>query len=139
LSTEKSGNFTGHVLDTWVDYVAGGAAAKKVADLLDNPTGKLVTPATAVAELTERLLREGIKPDKIQQIIKFIGSKTEIYPCDEEVAYRAGELNFNHKKKVQGWGMLVSLNYAAAKMLHCIFVTDDPHFRGFKKDAVFLR
>lgn len=119
--------------------MAGGAAAKKVADLLDNPTGKLVTPATAVAELTERLLREGIKPDKIQQIIKFIGSKTEIYPCDEEVAYRAGELNFNHKKKVQGWGMLVSLNYAAAKMLHCIFVTDDPHFRGFKKDAVFLR
>jgi predicted nucleic acid-binding protein len=123
----------------WVDYVAGGAAAKKVADLLDNPTGKLVTPATAVTELTERLLREGIEPNKIQQVIKFIGSKTEIYPCDEEVAYRAGELNFNQKKKVKDWGMLDSLNYAVAKMLHCIFVTGDPHFGGFKKEVIFLR
>ena len=142
MSIERGGlTFAGHVFDTyaWVDYLAGGRGAKKVAELLDNPSGKLVTPATAVAELTERLLREGIDKSKIQQVIKFIGSKTEIYACDEEVAVRAGELNFAQKKKVKDWGMLDSLNYAIASVLHCIFVTGDPHFKDFKRDVIFLR
>jgi predicted nucleic acid-binding protein len=132
--------FAGHVFDTyaWVDYLAGDRGAKRVAQLLDNPAGKLITPATAVAELTERLLREGIDQSKIQQVIKFIGSKTEIYPCDEQVAYRAGDLNFAQKKKAKDWGMLDSLNYAVANVLHCIFVTGDPHFKDFKSDVIFL-
>ncbi|MEW6604048.1 MAG: PIN domain-containing protein [Thermoproteota archaeon] len=142
MSVERgSKTFAGHVLDTyaWVDYLAGDGGANKVAELLDNPHGKLVTPATAVAELTERLLREGIDKSKIQQVIKFIGSKSEIYPCDEEVAFRAGELNFAQKKKAKDWGMLDSLNYAVANVLRCRFVTGDPHFRDFKRDVVFLR
>lgn len=140
MSTE-SARFAGHVFDTyaWVDYLAGGTASKKVADLLDRPSGRLVTPATAVAELTEKLLREGIEQPKIQQAIKFIGSKTKIYSCDEQVAYRAGELNYAQKKKVNGWDMLDSLNYAVASVLGCVFVTGDPHFKGFKEDVVFLR
>lgn len=132
---------SGHVFDTyaWVDYLAGGEGARKVAGLLDGPSGRLVTPATAVAELTERLLREGTEQSRIRQVIKFIGSRTEIYPCDEQVARRAGELNFEQKKKVKGWGMLDSLNYAVAAVLGCAFVTGDPHFKGFGKDVVFLR
>lgn len=130
----------GHVFDTyaWIDYLAGGAAAKKIADLL-NSSGRLVTPSTAISELTEKLLREEVEQEKILQVIKFIGSKTEIYPCDEEVAYRAGELNFAQKKKMKGWGMLDSLNYAVAKNLNCVFVTGDPHFEHLSNDVVFLR
>lgn len=142
MSVERGGiTFAGHVFDThaWIDYLAGDKGAKKVAELLDRPAGKLVTPATAIAELTERLLREEIEQSKIHHVIKFIGSKTEIYPCDEQVARRAGELNFDQKKKVKGWGMLDSLNYAVASVLHCIFVTGDPHFAEFKKDVIFLR
>lgn len=141
MSVEKSGTFVGHVFDThaWVDYLAGGAASKKVARLLNNPSGRRVTPATAVAELTEKLLREGIEQSKIQDAIRFIESKTEIYPCDEQVAYRAGELNFAQKKKVKGWGMLDSLNYAVASVLGCKFVTGDPHFKEFGKEVIFLR
>ena len=141
MSVERGGlTFAGHVFDTyaWVDYLAGGRGAKKVAELLDNPPGKLVTPATAVAELTEKLLREGIDQSKIQQVIKFIGSRTEIYPCDGQVAYRAGELNFAQKKKAKDWGMLDSLNYAVANVLRCIFVTGDPHFKDSKRDVIFL-
>lgn len=139
MSVERE-DFAGHVFDThaWVDYLAGSRGAKKVAEFLDKPSGQLVTPATAVAELTERLLREGIDQSKIQQVIKFIGSKTEIYPCDERVAYRAGELNFAQKKKAKDWGMLDSLNYAVANVLGCIFVTGDPHFKDFRKDVIFL-
>lgn len=139
MSAER-GTFAGHVFDTyaWVDYLAGGAAAEKIAKLLNNPSGRLVTPATAVAELIEKLLREGSEQSKIQDAIRFIRSKTEIYPCDETVAYLAGELNFSQKKKVKGWGMLDSLNYAVASVLHCVFVTGDPHFKNFK-GVIFLR
>lgn len=139
MSAEKDA-FAGHVFDTyaWIDYLSGGAASKKVADLLNNPSGRLVTPATAIAELTEKLLREETEQSKIQDAIRFIRIRTEIYPCDEQVAYRAGELNFA-QKKVKGWGMLDSLNYAVASVLNCIFVTGDPHFKDFKKDVIFLR
>lgn len=136
----KNRSFNGHVLDThaWIDYLAGDRGARKVAELLASPSGKLITPATVIAELTERLLRDGIEKSKIQQVIKFIGSKTEIYPCDEQVAYQAGEINFTNKKNIRGWGMLDSLNYAVANILQCIFVTGDPHFKD-KNDVIFLR
>jgi predicted nucleic acid-binding protein len=140
LSTGGKTGFAGHVFDTyaWIDYLAGGTSAERVASLLDRPSGRLVTPATAVAELTEKLLREGAEQSKIQQVIRFIRNKTEIYPCDEHVAYRAGELNFEQKKKVKGWGTLDSLNYAVANVLGCAFVTGDPHFKDFGKEVIFL-
>jgi predicted nucleic acid-binding protein len=140
LSARGKTGSAGHVFDTyaWIDYLAGGTGAERVAGLLDKTSGRLVTPATAVAELTERLLREGTEQSKIQHVIRFIRNKTEIYPCDEQVAYLAGELNFEQKKKVKGWGMLDSLNYAVAKALGCYFVTGDPHFKDFGKDVVFL-
>lgn len=140
MSARGKIGFAGHVFDTyaWIDYLAGGAGAERVAGLLDRTSGRLVTPATAVAELTERLLREGTEQSKIQHVIRFIRNKTEIYPCDEQVAYRAGELNFEQKKKVKGWSMLDSLNYAVAKVLGCDFVTGDPHFKDFGRDIVFL-
>jgi len=136
----KEGNFDGLVFDTfaWVDYLAGGNNAKRFAELLDDAAYKKFTPTTAVAELTEKLLREGVEKSKIDQVIKFIASKTIVYPCDQLVAHRAGEINFTQKKKVKDWGMLDSLNYAVASVLHCLFVTGDPHFKRFQ-DIIFLQ
>ena len=137
----KERNFDGLVFDTfaWVDYLAGGNNAKRVAELLDDAAySKKFTPATAVAELTEKLLREGVDKSKIDQVIKFIASKTIVYPCDQLVAHRAGEINFTQKKKVKDWGMLDSLNYAVASVLHCLFVTGDPHFKRFQ-NIIFLQ
>lgn len=129
------------VFDTyaWVEYISGGTHANKIADLLANPAHgqKKVTPATVMAELTERLLREGVDQLKIEQVISFIASRTLIYPCDSEVAFHAGRIDFEQKKKVKDWGMFDSLNYAIARMLNCSFVTGDPHFKG-KKDVIFL-
>ena len=133
--------FAGYVFDTyaWIDYLAGGSGAKKVDELLGKQSSRLITPATVIAELTEKLLREGIDQSKIVQVIKFVASATKIYRCDEKVAYQAGELDFAEKKKTKGWGMLDSLNYAVAIVLRCIFVTGDPHFKDFKRDVIFLR
>ncbi len=131
----------GVVFDTyaWVDYLAGGQRASRVSKILaDKSYRQKVTPATAIAELTEKLLREGAEPSKIEQVVQFIASHTKIYPCDRDLATLAGQINFVQKKKVKDWGMLDSLNYAVANLLNCFFVTGDPHFTG-KGDVIFLK
>lgn len=132
--------YEGLVFDTfaWVEYIADGKHAKKVSDLLvDTGHRQKITPATVMAELTEKLLREGADQLKIKQAVEFIASKTMIVQCDEQIACRAGEINHAQKQKIKDWGMLDSLNYAVAKILNCQFVTGDPHFRGFK-DVIWL-
>lgn len=131
---------SGLVFDTyaWVEYIAGGKHADKISELLANPgLGPKVTPATVLAELTERLLRNGESHSKIERDIRFISSKTTIVPCDEGVAHRAGEINFAQKQKTKGWGMLDSLNYAVASVMQCQFVTGDPHFKDFT-DVIWI-
>lgn len=138
MSSKNNSNY-GVVFDTyaWIDYISGGRHAKKVSDLLEDSQNQKVTPATVIAELTERLLREGIDQSKIEQILYFVKSRTKVYPCDPEVAFHAGQINFQEKKKVKDWGMLDSLNYAVARILDYSFVTGDPHFKG-KNDVIFL-
>jgi predicted nucleic acid-binding protein len=130
---------SGFVFDTyaWIEYIANSKHAKKVADLLKNARHKKVTPATVIAELTEKLFREGSDRSQIQQIINFIANKTLIVQCDSGVAFRAGEISYTQKMKMRDWGMLDSLNYAVARILNYKFVTGDPHFKGFK-DVVWI-
>ncbi len=130
----------GVVFDTyaWIEYIADAKHAGKISELLNGSRYKQkATPATAIAEITEKLFREGVVRSKIEQINRFIASKTSIIHCDNEVAFRAGELNSVQKKNIKDWGMLDSLNYAVARMLNCKFVTGDPHFRGFK-DIIWI-
>jgi predicted nucleic acid-binding protein len=68
---------------------------------------------------------------------RFITRKTMVVPCDEKIAYRAGEINFTQKKENQRLGMLDSLNYAVANVMQCQFVTDDPHFKDFA-DVIWI-
>ena len=131
---------SGLVFDTyaWVEYIAGGKYADKISELLASPSfSPKVTPATVLAELTERLLRNGDSHSKIERDIRFITSKTMVVQCDEKIAYRAGEINFTQKKKINGWGMLDSLNYAVASVMQCQFVTGDPHFKDFP-DVIWI-
>ncbi len=130
---------SGFVFDTyaWVEYIADSKHAKKVTTILKNTRYKKVTPATVIAELTEKLFREGSERSQIEQIISFIANKTLIIQCDSGIAFRAGEVNYTQKKKIRDWGMLDSLNYAVARTLNYKFVTGDPHFKAFK-DVVWI-
>lgn len=130
---------SGFVFDTyaWIEYIADSKHAKKIANLLKNAPHKKVTPATVIAELTEKLFREGTDRSQIQQILNFIAKKTLVVQCDSAVAFRAGEINYTQKKKIRDWGMLDSLNYAVACILNYKFVTGDPYFKGFK-DVVWI-
>ncbi len=134
-------HFHGVVLDTyaWVEYFAGTSQGKRVAEIVEESRER-ITPATVISELTEKNLKEGFVESEIDEMVDFIAMQTRVYPCDLEVARKAGELNFAMKKKVKGWGMLDSLNYAVAVLLGCAFVTGDPHFASLDRDdVIFLR
>jgi predicted nucleic acid-binding protein len=59
-------------------------------------------------------------------------------PLEEELARAAGELNFERKKKVKGWGMADSIILATARRAGSRIVTGDPHFRDLTEEAIML-
>jgi len=123
------------VLDSfaWIEYFNGTTAGEKVQSFLE--AGRVLTPAIVVAELSEkhkRLNREfGPKYD-------FVKARTSVVPLEEELARVAGELNFERKKRVKGWGMADSIVLATARLSKSVIVTGDPHFKDLTEETVLL-
>jgi len=123
------------VLDSfaWIEYFNGTNAGEKVQSFLE--TGRALTPAIVVAELSEkhrRLNREfGPKYD-------FVKARTSVVPLEEELARVAGELNFDRKKTVKGWGMADSIVLATARQSKSIIVTGDSHFKDLTEETILL-
>ncbi len=123
------------VLDSfaWIEYFDGSSAGEKVQNFLERE--HVVTPAIVVAELSEkykRLNREfGSKYD-------FVRARTSIVPLEEALARAAGEINFERKKKVRGWGMADSIILATARQSGSRIVTGDPHFKDLTEETIML-
>ena len=123
------------VLDSfaWIEYFNGTSAGERVQGLMEN--GLAVTPAIVVAELSEkyrRLNREfGSKYD-------FVRARTSIIPLEEELARAAGELNFERRKRVKGWGMADSIVLATARRSGSKIATGDPHFKDLPEETIML-
>jgi len=138
MPTEKQDPRARHravVLDSfaWIEYFNGTSAGEKVQGFLE--TGHAVTPAIVVAELSEkhkRLNREfGSKYD-------FVKARTSIVPLEEELARVAGEINFERKQQVKGWGMADSIILATARRSGSRIVTGDPHFKDLVEETILL-
>src|SRR2546427_478166 len=68
----------------------------------------------------------------------FVRARTTIVPLEEELARAAGELNFERKKRVKGWGMTDSIVLATARRAGSKIVTGDPHFKDLVEETVIL-
>jgi predicted nucleic acid-binding protein len=123
------------VLDSfaWIEYFNGTSAGEKVQNLLE--TGRALTPAIVVAELSEKhkRLNRGFGPK-----YDFVKARTSIVPLEEELARVAGELNFERKKRVKGWGLADSIILATARRSKSKVVTGDPHFKDLVDETIFL-
>ena len=132
---DSSAHNRGVVLDSfaWIEYFNGTSAGEKVRNLLE--TGGVVTPAIVVAEFSEnhkRLNRE------FAPKYDFVKARTRIVPLEEELARVAGELNFERKKRVKGWGMADSIILATARRTGSRRVTGDPHFKDLMGETILL-
>ncbi len=138
MPTEKQDPRARHravVLDSfaWIEYFNGTSAGEKVQGFLEN--GLAVTPAIVVAELSEKHKRLnrvfGSKYD-------FVKARTSIVPLEEELARVAGEINFERKQRMKGWGMADSIVLATARRSGSRIVTGDPHFKDLVEETILL-
>src|SRR5207237_1698223 len=100
------------VLDSlaWIEYFNGTGAGEKVRSFLES--GFAVTPAIVVAELSEKYKRLG---REFGPRYDFVKARTSIVPLEEELARLAGEISFERKKRVKGWGMADSTVLATGR------------------------
>ncbi|MBS7653186.1 MAG: PIN domain-containing protein [Candidatus Bathyarchaeia archaeon] len=112
----------------WCEYVVDGPHAETVAQALQSAYQAL-TPASALAEVREALERHQVEPSVIKDIMEFIRARSQVVNIDVDVAEKAGEVNFQMKKRAKGWGMLDSFVYAVALLKKGWVLTGDTHFR----------
>ena len=112
----------------WVEYALDGPHAE-VINRWFTDADEVFTPASVIGEIKESMLRHNIESSKISLILAYIRSKSSIINIDADMAERAGEINFNYKKTIKGWGMLDSLVYASATAKDGKILTGDLHFK----------
>lgn len=119
------------VFDTyaWCEYALNGPHAELISEKLSSARQAL-TPACVIGELKEAMLRQRIKPSKISSVLLYVKNRSFIVNIDADIAERAGDINFEHKKKIQGWGMLDSLVYAVTLLKKGRVITGGSHFKN---------
>jgi predicted nucleic acid-binding protein len=115
-----------YVIDSfaWIEYFFGSKRGESAKPFIEG--GEAATPAIVLAELVEKYKREKIS---FEENLRFILSNTKIVDLSQKIALSAGEINFENKKKIDGWGMADSIVLASAKALGARVVTGDEHFR----------
>ena len=86
----------------------------------------VITLTTTLSELKEYALRNGKDFDEILPLIR---GHSEIREIDEGIGIMAGEVNYERKKVVKGWGMMDSYVLASSLVLNAGILTGDQHFR----------
>ena len=102
----------------WFEYFAGSARGKKADDILRSKE-TLATPASCVAEIKRKRIRE--KMDWRSEI-SFIKTQSAVLPLTEQIALRAGEISELH--------FADALVYATALEHNATLVTGDAHFKN---------
>jgi len=138
MPTEKQDPSARHriiVLDSfaWIEYFDGSSAGEKVQNFLERE--HVVTPAVVVVELSEKYQRLN---REFASKYDFLRTRTRIVPLEEGLARAAGEINFERKKIVKGWGMADSMILATARRSGSKIVTGDPHFKDLAEETIML-
>lgn len=115
----------------WVEYALDGQNAELIAEKLSS-TQQALTPATVLGELKEAMLRHNLPRQKISAILHYIRNKSTIIDINAEIAEKAGEINFKHKRCIKDWGMLDSIVYAVATTKKGQVITGDQHFKNLR-------
>jgi|SRR3989338_1735691 len=116
-----------YVMDSyaWVEYFRGTKEGETVRSYIEK--GGNATCSITIAELAEKYKREN---KAFEEDYFFIVSKSKIIDLDPDTALRAGEINFENKKKIKNWGMADSIILATAEIFNVKVVTGDEHFRN---------
>ena len=109
----------------WVEFFIGSERGRIVKRYMDDGY-VVITLTTTLSELKEYALRNGKDFDEILPLIR---GHSEIREIDEGIGIMAGEVNYERKKVVKGWGMMDSYVLASSLVLNAGILTGDQHFR----------
>jgi predicted nucleic acid-binding protein len=121
------------IIDTyaWVDYFRGAVHSPRLKEIIE--AGDNLTPTIVLAELKRKYTSERF--EDFEDDLRFIRTKTEILPLDEETAILAGEIRAKIAKK--GMGIVDCILIAVARLRGAKVLTGDEHFKGLP-EAEFI-
>ena len=117
----------------WVEFFIGSERGRIVKRHIDDGY-VVITLTTTLSELKEYALKNGKDFDEILPLIR---GYSEIREIDEGIGIMAGEVNYERKKVVKGWGMMDSYVLASSLVLNAGILTGDQHFRDVE-DVIMI-
>lgn len=113
----------------WIEYFKGNKKAARLKDIIE--TGKAITPAIVLAELSDVYHRENNAD--WEKHLAFIKSKTAIADLTAGIAIEAGKIKKDIRKKNKpNFGLADAILLATALSLEAAVLTGDKHFKGVK-------
>jgi predicted nucleic acid-binding protein len=109
---------------SWVEFFKGTLKGKKVEKILAERI--CYTSLITLAEIYEFCLKFD---QNVEKPIEKIRTLSLLLPLNQRICLLAGEINFNRKKLIKGWGMLDSLILATALINNLKILTGDEHFK----------
>ena len=129
-----------YVLDTyaWIEYFEGTSQGHFVKELVESKRDQyLFTPAIVLAELADALVKGKLSLPG-EDLLYFVKQTTTLIPLSEDIAYLAGTLKRQIRKKHSDFGLIDALVLATAHVGRAQLVTGDPHLVG-ERGVVDLR
>lgn len=124
----------------WIEYFRAskaGAIAKKYVE-----SEHSATPTIVIAEISRKLQREIEAGNESEEgrlkRLEFIRATSQIIDLDFETAVKAGEIDVDLKKKVNGWGLADSIVLCTARNVKGKVITGDEHFRS-SGEAIMIK
>ncbi len=116
-----------YLLDTsaWIEFFIKSQEGEKVRRILHERS--CYTSVASLAEIANWSMKKGVDGDRLSGYAQKL---TQIVGLTPEIAFLAGELNFQRKKTVKNWGMMDSFILATSQLFSLRILTKDRHFQG---------
>lgn len=115
----------------WLEYFAGTATGKVVAEAIEN-TAALVVPVITLFEVFKKLLTEAGEDNAIMALAHMKQGK--VVDLDAELALHAARIGIECKLPLAD-----SVIYATALQYKCLLWTQDQHFRTLPEVRYFTK
>ena len=118
----------------WIEYLEGSERGRKAGEIIEDSSNEFFTPSSTLAEVVSKFLRS--KKD-VRIALNAINTLSILVNINQNIAFLAGQIHFETKKKNREFGMLDSFVAATARKLGAKILTGDPDFKGFP-ETVFI-
>lgn len=121
------------LIDTyaWIEFFIGSKKGEKVREILEK--GKIFTSIISLAEIAEWCLKNDKNTDYYTDIVK---KYSIVLNLNEYISSFSGKVNFERKKKIEGWGMIDSLILATGLTYGLKILTGDKHFSDIENTLI---